>query len=219
MNAWEAFVERWKNCTRCPLHQQRFRICLARGVIPADMVIIGEAPGASEDAMGLPFVGPAGRVLDQIVERALPPAVSWVMTNLVCCYPRDAKMEGTNEPEAEEIQACHQRLVEFVNIARPRLIVCVGNLASQWVDWQGGVKCTHITHPAAILRMPVAQQQMAVQRCVITMRSAVEDMLKSPKQPFTNWGNPNAYQQTNGSARSRLREQLDRAYNEPDIPF
>ncbi len=67
MSAWTDHVERWKDCTKCPLHTQRSNIVIARGQLPADVVFIGEAPGAIEDGTGLPFKDPAGALLDQII--------------------------------------------------------------------------------------------------------------------------------------------------------
>ncbi len=192
MSAWTEHVARWQHCTDCPLCEQRDLICLARGSIPCDVLMIGEAPGSSEDTLGRPFVGPAGHLLDDIIERATPSTpVRYAMTNLVACFPAEAKSRGDNEPTHGEILACSDRLVEFVNIAQPRLIVCVGSLAAQYVDHNDSVKCCDIVHPAAILRMPLAQKQMAVQRCVVQLRNAVDDMLQSSRC-FTQWGNDNA---------------------------
>ncbi len=107
------------------------------------------------------------------------------MTNLVCCFPREAKERGDNEPELSEIRACRPRLVEFLQMARPKLIVCVGTLASDYVqhDADGkvmGAEVVSIIHPAATFppRMPRAQQGMALNRAVVIVRHAVEEMLK-----------------------------------------
>jgi DNA polymerase len=176
-------VARWRDCTACPLSQQRSNIVLARGQVPCEVLFIGEAPGASEDALGLPFVGPAGHLLDQIVDRALLQGTRYALTNLVCCFPRDAKAEGYNEPEHSEILACRPRLVEFIRLAKPKLVVCVGSLAWQYVEHDAygmvlGAHVIQIVHPAAILRMPLAQKQMAVQKAVVVLRNAVEDVLQ-----------------------------------------
>ncbi len=192
MTAWQTFVEKWKNCTLCPLHTQRDRIVLARGKIPADIMLVGEAPGASENAIGVPFCGPAGRLLDQIVEKAIPLSISVVYCNLVCCFPADAKREGVNEPSHKEITACSSRLAEFVNLARPRLIVRVGALAAYHVDHTDTVRCADVVHPAAILRMPLAQRQMATQKSIVIIRNAVADMLESGSVKFTKWGEEHA---------------------------
>lgn len=197
MSAWTDHVARWRDCQACPLGKQRNRIVLARGTLPADVVFVGEAPGASEDATGLPFYGPAGYLLDQIIERALPPTVSYVLTNLVACFPRLAKEAGDNEPERSEILACRPRLVEFIDIARPKLVVRVGSLAAEYTSRaDDGMRYADIVHPAAILRMPLAKKNMALQRAVVILRNVVEDMLQSktnvneqPTAPVINGGN------------------------------
>lgn len=210
MSAWTDHVTRWKDCSACALCYQRDRICLARGVVPCDVLFIGEAPGASEDARGVPFDGPAGSLLDKIIGRALSPTVTYALTNLVCCFPREAKERGENEPEHNEILACRPRLIEFINIAQPKLIVCVGSLAAEYIDHHDNVPCVDIVHPAAILRMPLAQKQMAVQKTVVVLRRAVEDMLQSGRPAFTNWGN---------YASLTPREQLRADYDAATIPF
>lgn len=212
MITWLDHVEKWKDCQRCPLAQQRSNIVLARGTVPCDVLFIGEAPGASEDALGLPFVGPAGHLLNQIIERVLPQPtadiweklrlpdstpwsiaidkakdeslvpmetvwVSHAMTNLVACFPANAKRRGDNEPEEHEIVKCRPRLEEFIAIARPRLVVLVGSLASNFAPQYdafgriAGARTLDIVHPASIVRMPVAQKQMAVNRCIAQLRS------------------------------------------------
>lgn len=187
MTAWTDHVARWKDCTACPLHRQRDRICLARGQVPCDVLFVGEAPGASEDALGLPFVGPAGRLLDAIIASTFrgpeQQTVRIAMTNLVACFPREAKGRGDNEPEVSEILKCRPRLEEFIDLAYPKLVVRVGSLAADWVEHDAygrvrGAAVVDIVHPAAILRMPLAQKQMAVQRCVVQLRNALEGVVQ-----------------------------------------
>ena len=205
MTTWRIHVEKWKDCKLCPLHQQRDNIVFARaGVVggpstgeqlPCPVLFIGEAPGASEDALGLPFVGPAGDLLQQIIERALPTGTAYALTNLVCCYPRDAKARGDNEPEHGEIEACRPRLTEFVSVARPKLVVFVGTLAESYGPWAvapgttraGGAveghqtlrRWTSIVHPAHILaRLPLAQKHMAINKSIVVIRGAYENMLQ-----------------------------------------
>lgn len=185
MTTWLEHVARWKDCTACPLCRQRTNIVLARGKVPCDVLFVGEAPGASEDALGLPFVGPAGDMLDQIIERSLPSDTRYAMTNLVACFPSEAKARGDNEPEHEEIVACRPRLVEFIRLAAPKLVVCVGALAWNYVEHNaygmviGAEKAAviQIVHPAAILRMPLAQKQMAAQKAIVVLRNAVGDIM------------------------------------------
>lgn len=215
MSTWTEHVSRWKDCTNCPLCCQRDRICLARGTVPCEVLFVGEAPGASEDAIGQPFVGPAGRLLDQIIERALPKSATYALTNLVCCFPREAKAAGDNEPAVTEIRACRPRLEEFVNISQPRLIVCVGALAAEYVYRSRTLVNCDIVHPAAILRMPLAQKQMAVEKCIVQIRSAYGDVLESPFTPFEKWRGHASVT----AFGSQVRVDYDQWATDKSIPF
>lgn len=208
MSAWTDHVAKWRDCQLCPLAQQRTNIVLARGQIPCDVLFIGEAPGGSEDALGQPFKGPAGQLLDRdeesnpgIVQRGLPCHLEWsevkrrnvwvmdvrlAFCNLVCCYPREAKSRGENEPEHEEIMACRPRLIEFIEIVKPRLVVRVGRLAWDYAEQDAygrinGAAVEDIIHPAAILRreMPMAQKHYAASKCAVQLRSAWRGVVKS----------------------------------------
>lgn len=216
MSVWTEHVARWKDCTACPLHKQRGRICLARGTVPANVVFVGEAPGTSEDAIGQPFVGPAGRLLDQIIERAVSPTVTYTLTNLVCCFPREAKNRGDNEPERGEILACRTRLIEFVNLVQPRLIVCVGKLSTRWVDHGDTIPCVDVDHPASLLRMPLAQKQMAAQRAIVILQNAIEDVMDRERTTFQQWGAKRAGSTT---TRDYLRAVYTSPTDADDCPF
>lgn len=178
VSPWRLHVEQWGECQNCILCTQRDRIVLARGKVPCDVLFVGEAPGDSENVIGLPFVGPAGKLLDQIVERSVPPSLRVAMTNLVACYPQEAKEAGTNEPEDAEVMACRPRLRQFIGICDPRLIVTVGKLADAWLPEEDRERraVATVTHPAAILRMPLVQQGFAVQKCIVTIATAVENL-------------------------------------------
>jgi uracil-DNA glycosylase len=176
------------------------RVCLARGQVPCDVLFIGEAPGESENVLGKPFVGPAGKLLDAIITRAMAPwqvpgtegpgynSHPWALTNLVGCIPREEDGEKAKEPDHDDVMACRPRLTEFISICKPRLIVCVGKLARDYVgsrsitgvplpaEMLGKVRLISITHPAAILRANEAQQSLEVQRCRVTIRNAVAEM-------------------------------------------
>jgi uracil-DNA glycosylase len=196
MSPWELFVSKWrKGCgsEMCPNGGRKVKVCLARGSVPCDVLFVGEAPGESENSLGQPFVGPAGQLLDVIIRRALPVETSHALTNLVCCIPRD---EGgkADEPPDEQVQCCSSRLVEMVELCRPKLIVCVGRLAKDWLDpgYKKGIKLLDeegkpirqidILHPAAILRgggkhnANVVFRGLAIQRAVVQIQNAVEDL-------------------------------------------
>lgn len=194
--------EDWSSCTRCPLHEGRTRVVLGRGKLPCDILFTGEAPGPSEDVIGRPFVGPAGHLLDRIINRAIPhtrvknedtgaigdglePEYSYAITNLVACIPKDADGSKVREPDPDDIIHCSKRLDEFVRMANPRLIVCVGKLAENWIigtkgkrhllTWYNGALAAMI-HPAAIIRMHVSAQGLQVQKAVINLTSAIEEL-------------------------------------------
>jgi DNA polymerase len=159
---------------------------MCRGKIPCDVLFIGEAPGASEDVIGQPFIGPAGKLLDQQIAEAQANAktnLRLCFTNLVCCIPKkDGRKIG--EPDKECIKACNPRLLEFISLARPTLIVCVGDLADKYVGETEGLldtmgrapRFTEITHPAAILRAEVVRKPLMNQRVVVTLENEFREM-------------------------------------------
>lgn len=197
MTPWEQHVRDWENCQRCPLSKQRNKIVLGRGSLPADVVFIGEAPGQSEDISGLPFDGPAGHLLDRIIAEGLPSQLSYALTNLVACFPRVAKQTDNHEPEPEEIEECSPRLIEFIRIARPRLIVMVGELAETWTPRvtammekereDKAVQWCSIDHPAHLLRLRTkspARYPLAYRRAVVTLMDAGATLLAADQIPF-----------------------------------
>lgn len=204
MSAWIEHIKRWDGCTKCALAHQRNRMCFARSEwpkgadrpnirLPCDVLFVGEAPGERENDLGLPFVGPAGNLMDQIIYRALPAEVTYSLANLVCCYPKEAKEAGDHKPKYEEMMACQPRLIEFANIARPRLTVCVGDLAYRFVEKICTGPRVDIIHPSFILsRLPQAQKGMASNKCSVQIRSAWFKVLETEPVPFTIWGDEDA---------------------------
>lgn len=195
MTPYQQHCQKWKDGCGSSICSKGSRLCFARGSIPADVLFCGEGPGVSEDAIGQPFIGPAGRLLDSIIYQAwrCDPDIqgySYCMTNLVLCFPREAKAEGINEPPQDAIKACAPRLREFVGICKPKLVVCVGSLADKHAPvalkgvtiYAGGKveghptiqRWTSIVHPASILRMNQAQQGLAIQRAVVILSNALE---------------------------------------------
>lgn len=182
-------VKQWSNCTACDLCGGRRSVVLARGKLPCDVLFVGEAPGESEDVMGYPFAGPAGKLLDKMVRLALadclqPGAACLRMayTNLVACIPReDGRKAG--EPPKAAIKACAPRLAQLGKLASPKLLVCVGQLtakhAPEALQWpKGELPLLAIVHPTAILRASVAQQSFAIERCIVQLKQAFDDLLE-----------------------------------------
>lgn len=167
--------KKWGSCKECDLCHTRKSVVLARGKIPADIIMIGEAPGASEDVLGSPFTGPAGALLDRIIAKAIPDTYRVAFTNLVACIPLGEDGDKTAEPPKESIQKCRKRLLEFVILCQPRLVVHVGKLAEKHANIEG-IESVLIAHPASILRASVVSRDLMIQNCIITLRDVVEEM-------------------------------------------
>ena len=173
-------TQRWKNCERCELCNERKKVVLVRRSLPCHILFVGEAPGNSEDVVGIPFVGPAGKLLDSIIEQATEDyeEVKIAFTNLVACIP---KFEGSkvHEPDEEYIKECSERLLEILDISDTDSIVMVGRLAEKWVPKfvdLDDYEMYSITHPAAILRANVVQRDMSIRRSVATIKTALENL-------------------------------------------
>lgn len=175
----QSHVPKWNRCEACDLARGRKKVVFSRGTIPCDILFIGEAPGESEDVLGLPFVGPAGKLQDYIIERALPRHITYCLTNLVCCIPRDEGKKAS-EPPAEAIAACSDRLAEFIGIAAPKVVVAVGKVALEALTANRtgyGLRQVLIfgtLHPAYIIRTNVAQQGLLIQKTIIKLGEVVE---------------------------------------------
>ena len=180
VSRWEVHRQRWSSCTRCPLCERRTHVVLARGKVPAEILFVGEAAGMSEDVIGIPFVGPAGHLLDYIIEQALDGQYDYCMTNLVACIPLDESGSKAGEPPAESIRACAPRLNELVIMCKPELVVFVGKLPEKWFDScvpnQQELRRVSLVHPAAILRAEEAQKGLAIQRNIVTLADAAAEI-------------------------------------------
>jgi len=159
----EALAEVAGVCTRCRLAEGRTTVVFGSGDPRADLMFVGEGPGAEEDRRGLPFVGPAGELLTRIIE-AIGLARSQVyIANVVKCRP-----PGNRDPAADEVAACRGFLERQIDLIRPRVIVCLGRVAGQALlgselplgklrgRWHSvrGVPTRVTFHPAALLRNP-----------------------------------------------------------------
>jgi uracil-DNA glycosylase family 4 len=180
LSPYQLHVRQWCACTRCALAAHRHTVVLARGTVPAPVLFCGEAPGISENLLGKPFVGPAGKLLDHIIDGA-PVTVPYALTNVVACIPKDAEGESkTAEPPREAVLACQPRLLEFVQLCRPRVLIAVGKVAEFYtyriLDQFSVERFAAIVHPAAILRASVMQRGLAIQRAMTIVADAVEGL-------------------------------------------
>ena len=176
MSAYSDHKQKWKTCTRCPLHRTRNRVVLGKGSLPCDVLFIGESPGESEDDLGSPFKGRAGDLLDRIILEAVDLLIDgddlrlkFAFTNVIGCIPLE---DGDKrDPIKAEIQSCASRLVEFSQMASPIAIVCLGELSATWVPKlvdMPDVRLINLPHPSRILRIesPHAQKTLMKQTTV-----------------------------------------------------
>src|SRR5215218_4146071 len=113
-------------CLRCPLHQGRTNVVFGSGNADADLMFVGEAPGQQEDAQGLPFVGRAGKLLDQLLEEVGLERADVFITNVLKSRP-----PGNRDPELAEIDACKPYLAAQIELIEPKVICTLGNFATK----------------------------------------------------------------------------------------
>jgi DNA polymerase len=118
--------EQARGCTRCPLHATRTNVVFGAGNADAALMFIGEAPGANEDMMGLPFVGQAGKLLDRLLgEIGMERAEVWIC-NVLKCRPPDNR-----DPHPKEIESCQEYLRQQVDLIEPVAICTLGNFSTK----------------------------------------------------------------------------------------
>lgn len=123
---WQALRAEVSVCTRCELCQSRTQTVFGVGNRGADLLVIGEAPGAEEDRQGEPFVGRAGQLLNSMLRAMGNPRESVYIANVLKCRP-----PGNRDPGPQEVASCLPYLQRQVELIRPRLILAVGRIASQ----------------------------------------------------------------------------------------
>jgi uracil-DNA glycosylase family 4 len=124
---WDTLIDRIRHCTACRLCQGRKQAVPGVGDRRAEWLFVGEGPGAEEDARGEPFVGQAGRLLDNMLASiGLARGDNVYIANAVKCRP-----PNNRTPEAEEIAACHPYLERQISLIAPRLIIALGRPAAQ----------------------------------------------------------------------------------------
>lgn len=139
MHSFESLKEEYKTCTRCPkLCKSRSQVVFGSGNKDAKILFIGEAPGANEDVQGIPFCGASGQVLNQLLEFVGLSREDIFITNTILCRP-----ENNRNPEKEEIENCRTRLDELLKIMQPKVIVTIGNFATDRIIKKKGITTIH----------------------------------------------------------------------------
>ncbi len=161
---WNALEQTCMGCQRCALADGRHNVVFGVGSRDAEVLFVGEGPGENEDLQGEPFVGRAGKLLDDMLELIdLDRKKNVYIANIVKCRP-----PHNRDPLNTEQDACIGYLRNQVALLKPKIIVCLGRIAAmrliredyritrehgQWVE-KAGVAMTALYHPAAILRDP-----------------------------------------------------------------
>ena len=122
----KAVYEEARTCTRCPLHKTRTTVVFGAGNADAELMFIGEAPGANEDRLGLPFVGQAGKLLDKLLVEIGLDRNDVFIANTLKCRPPDNR-----DPHPNEIEACSDYLRRQVDLIEPTVICTLGNFATK----------------------------------------------------------------------------------------
>lgn len=137
--ALERLHESLRQCTRCALAEGRLNVVVGAGDPDADLMFVGEAPGATEDETGVPFVGRAGQLLDSLLEGIGLSRDRVFIANVLKCRP-----PGNRDPQPGEIEACQGYLAEQVSLVRPRLVCSLGNFATKLISGNpDGISTVH----------------------------------------------------------------------------
>lgn len=181
---WDELRRRVADCTRCGLHRGRTQTVFGVGDHAAEWMIIGEAPGLEEDRRGEPFVGRAGKLLDEMLRAAGYGRANVYIANVLKCRPPDNR-----DPAAEEAASCRGYLDRQIALVRPKLILAVGRTAAQQLlgtdaplgrlrgkvhalnDSEIPVVVTY--HPAYLLRSPSQKRKAWEDLCLA--RSVVRE--------------------------------------------
>ena len=153
-SAWKIHKEEWGKCTKCPLHEFSHHRVLVAGSLPCDILFIGESPNKVEDITGLPFLGPAGGIIHQMIKE-ITVEFTYAMTKLIACMALD-KDESCRPPNEDEVASCSDRLYSTLMMARPSGIVVLGDLVKEYSfpvlkKYKNAYNLLHLSDPPTIL--------------------------------------------------------------------
>ena len=163
MDSWDILKTECASCRACPLCEGRHNLVFGVGNEHADLMFVGEGPGEQEDLQGVPFVGPAGKLLDSMLEMIDLDRSRIYIANMVKCRP-----PHNRDPQASEMAACRAWLDRQIALVDPKLIVCLGRISAMaliredfritrehglWFD-KDGRRILATFHPSALLRDP-----------------------------------------------------------------
>ena len=168
-----AVLREARGCTRCTLASGRTQVVFGAGNADAELMFVGEAPGFHEDQQGIPFVGRAGQLLEQLLHENGMTRDEVFIANVLMCRP-----PGNRDPEAGEIETCRPYLTAKIELIEPSVICTLGNFATKLLSGSSqGITRVHgqprlrelggrivrlypLFHPAAALRTPRVKEQL-----------------------------------------------------------
>ena len=174
---WGELRETVAACTRCPLHSSRTQTVFGVGNPNATWMIIGEAPGAEEDRRGEPFVGRAGKLLDQMLRAVGQERGDVFIANILKCRP-----PNNRDPKQDEADACRRYLERQIELVQPKIILAVGRIAAQQLlgtdspvgrlrgklHYLNKLPLVVTYHPAYLLRSPTQKRKAWDDLCLAT---------------------------------------------------
>ncbi len=183
---WDDLAAAVRACTKCGLHASRTQAVFGVGRRDAELLVIGEAPGADEDRQGEPFVGRAGQLLNAMLRAIGMPRSEVYIANILKCRP-----PNNRDPQPDEAASCTPYLARQIALVRPRAILAVGRIAAQWLlqtdapigrlrgrvvqYGEAGTPLVVTYHPAYLLRSPLAKATAWSDLCL------VKDLLRKPQ--------------------------------------
>lgn len=181
---WDELRSSVAACTRCGLHESRTQTVFGVGNPEADWMIIGEAPGAEEDRRGEPFVGRAGKLLDEMLVAIGETRASVFIANILKCRP-----PNNRDPSQDEAASCRPYLERQIELVQPKIVLAVGRIAAQQllqsdapvgrlrgtVHQLGAVPLVVTYHPAYLLRSPSQKRKSWDDLCLATRVMAGAD--------------------------------------------
>jgi DNA polymerase len=174
--SWEALFEDARVCTRCHLYKHATQTVFGEGPLDAKILFVGEQPGDAEDLAGRPFIGPAGKLFDELLEKAGVDRSRTYVTNAVKHFKfvQKGKRRIHSKPDAGEIGACRWWLSQERELIRPPITVALGATAARSLvgkavvisqvrgrplTLEDGSECWVTVHPSALLRMPEPERR------------------------------------------------------------
>lgn len=165
---WESLERECRGCRGCPLGETRTKLVFGVGNPEAEVMFIGEGPGEQEDLQGVPFVGPAGKLLDNMLQMIDLDRSKVYIANMVKCRP-----PRNRDPQPTEQAACRRWLDRQIALVNPKIIVCLGRIAATgiikddfritrehgtWFTLNGRMYMATF-HPSALLRDPTKRPE------------------------------------------------------------